>query len=115
MERLLETIQARKLDRLAAGYAVGAWLLVQAASIALPAFDAPGWLLKALILLSVLGFPLVITVGWMGAPHLATVSAGGPRRPLAQLAAIAVLATVLVLIAAEVVYRVARQDANTAA
>jgi TolB-like protein len=115
MERLLETIQARKLDRLAAGYAVGAWLLVQAASIALPAFDAPGWLLKALILLSVLGFPLVITVGWMGAPHLAGASAGGARRPLAQLAAVAVLATVLVLIGAEVVYRVVRQDANTAA
>ncbi len=41
IERLLETARERRLDRLAAAYAVAAWLLVQAASIALPAFDSP--------------------------------------------------------------------------
>ena len=70
MERLLEAIQVRKLDRLAAMYAVGAWLVVQAASIALPTFDTPGWILKALILFAILGFPLALVLGWMGARHL---------------------------------------------
>ena len=40
MERLLRLARQRKLDRVGAGYAVVAWLVVQGASIALPAFDA---------------------------------------------------------------------------
>ncbi|HEY1638454.1 MAG TPA: hypothetical protein VGF62_08020 [Rhizomicrobium sp.] len=110
VERLFQAIQARKLDRLAAAYAVGGWLLVQAASIALPAFDVPGWVLKALILFTLLGFPLTLTLGWMGARHLPGMPLATPRRPRAHLAAMALLGLVLVLATAEAVYRLSRQD-----
>jgi adenylate cyclase len=105
LDRLLQAIQLRKLDRLAAAYVVGAWLLVQAASIALPAFEAPSWVLKALILLAVLGFPAVMALGWMGARHLPGTALPHLRRRSAHLAALGVLGVVLVLAAGELVYR----------
>jgi TolB-like protein/Flp pilus assembly protein TadD len=65
IETLLGTARQRQLDRFAAAYAVGGWLLVQAASIALPAFDAPAWSLRWLIVVTIVGFPLVLIGGWM--------------------------------------------------
>lgn len=63
IEARLAWVRVRGLDRLAAAYAVGGWLLVQAASIALPAFDAPGWALRWLIVATVVGFPVALTAG----------------------------------------------------
>lgn len=65
VERWLEHIRARQLDRIAATYAVVGWLLVQAASIALPAFDAPPWSLRWLIVATIVGFPLALIAGWL--------------------------------------------------
>src|SRR6476646_1105122 len=65
MEQLLELARERKLDRVGATYAVVAWIVVQAASIALPAFSAPAWTLKWLIVAAMLGFPLVLMAAWM--------------------------------------------------
>jgi len=65
IENLLVTARERQLDRFAAAYAVGGWLLVQAASIALPAFDAPAWSLRWLIVATIVGFPLMLVSGWV--------------------------------------------------
>lgn len=65
MERLLELARERKLDRVGATYAVVAWILVQAASIALPAFAAPAWVLRWLIVAAMAGFPLVLAGAWV--------------------------------------------------
>ena len=74
MARILDVARERKLDRAAAAYAVAGWVAVQAASIALPAFDAPGWLLKWLIAVAVLGLPVVLAVAWVvGARAKATI------------------------------------------
>ncbi len=63
IEARLSWMRVRQLDRLAAAYAVGGWLIVQAASIALPAFDAPGWSLRWLIVATVVGFPVALIAG----------------------------------------------------
>jgi adenylate cyclase len=68
MQGLFEAALARKLDRVSAAYAVAGWLLVQGASIVLPAFDAPGWTLRAFIVAVVLGFPVALTVAWFAKP-----------------------------------------------
>ena len=65
MGRLLGELRARKLDRLAAAYAVAGWILVQGASILLPAFDAPVWVLRFFIVAVVLGFPVAMAAGWV--------------------------------------------------
>lgn len=57
-------LRQRKVFRVAAAYLVVAWVAVQAASIALPAFDAPDWVLRVVILVFALVFPLVLLLSW---------------------------------------------------
>lgn len=65
MDRLWEFIRQHKLYRLAVGYAMAAWLFAQAASIVLPAFDAPAWGIRLVIVLSILGLPTTLASGWL--------------------------------------------------
>jgi TolB-like protein len=41
-----------------------AWLLVQAASIFFPAFDAPPWVMKIFIIVIIFGFPVALIFSW---------------------------------------------------
>jgi hypothetical protein len=74
MRQLLEEIRAHKLDQIAAGYAVVAWILIQAASIALPAFNAAPWVMRFLIIASIVGFFLTVSGAWMLMPAQPTTS-----------------------------------------
>jgi adenylate cyclase len=60
----LAELKQRRVVRVAMVYLVVAWVGVQVASIALPAFDAPPWALRFLILLFSLGFPLALLLAW---------------------------------------------------
>jgi TolB-like protein len=73
MEQLLELARERKLDRVGAAYAVAAWILAQAASIALPAFEAPPAAMRWLIIALIAGFPVALAATWFAQPHSATV------------------------------------------
>ncbi|HXD83168.1 MAG TPA: hypothetical protein VN599_01940, partial [Rudaea sp.] len=55
----------RKVFKIGAAYLVAAWLLIQAASIGFPAFDAPPWVLRVFILIALLGFPLALVLAWV--------------------------------------------------
>ncbi len=68
LQKLIAEIRRRKIDRAATAYAVAAWVVVQAASIALPTFGAPDWVLKALIVAAILGFPLTLWISWHVTP-----------------------------------------------
>lgn len=57
-------LNQRKVFRVAALYLIVAWVAVQAASIALPAFDAPVWVLRVVILLFALGLPIALMLTW---------------------------------------------------
>src|SRR5258706_8350483 len=46
-------------------YLVGAWLLIQVASTVFPAFDVPGWALRALIIVLVIGFVPALVFAWV--------------------------------------------------
>ena len=41
-----------------------AWLLVEVASVVLPTFDAPDWVMKVVTFLVILGFPLALILAW---------------------------------------------------
>jgi TolB-like protein len=58
-------LRRRNVIRMAGLYLVGAWLLVQVAETVLPAFDIPGWVLRALILMLALGFLPALVVAWV--------------------------------------------------
>jgi tetratricopeptide (TPR) repeat protein len=57
-------LKRRNVYKVAVAYAVVAWLLVQAASIILPAFEAPGWTMKVLIAALAIGFPIAVVFAW---------------------------------------------------
>jgi serine/threonine-protein kinase len=57
-------LKRRNVYKVAITYAVVAWLLIQAASILLPTFDAPSWVMKAFVVLLALGFGLIVFISW---------------------------------------------------
>jgi TolB-like protein/Flp pilus assembly protein TadD len=62
---LLEELKRRKVFKVGGAYVVLAWLAVQVASIVLPTFEAPLWVLRVLILLLALGFPIAVVMAWL--------------------------------------------------
>ncbi|MDB6035885.1 MAG: hypothetical protein JWM16_6223 [Verrucomicrobiales bacterium] len=57
-------LKRRNVYKVAVAYAVVSWLLLQAASIFLPAFDAAPWVMKGLIIIIVLCFPVALVLSW---------------------------------------------------
>ncbi len=57
-------LKRRNVYKVAVAYAVVAWLLLQAASIFLPAFDAPPWVMKIFIIVIIFGFPVALIFSW---------------------------------------------------
>ena len=50
-------LKRRNVYKVAVAYAVVSWLLLQAASILFPTFEAPPWVMKVFVVIVVLGFP----------------------------------------------------------
>src|SRR6202030_1679558 len=57
-------LKRRNVYKVAVAYAVVAWLVMQAASIFLPAFNAPQWAMQIVILILVIGFPIALSFSW---------------------------------------------------
>src|SRR5438132_8841069 len=57
-------LKRRNVYKVAVAYAVAAWLLVQAASILFPTFEAPSWVMKGFVAVVVLGFPIALILAW---------------------------------------------------
>jgi TolB-like protein/lipoprotein NlpI len=64
MTSLWTELKRRNVPRVAAAYAVGAWLTVEVSSVVFPAFGAPDWTLRAVIVLALLGFPVALVLAW---------------------------------------------------
>src|SRR5438045_2182599 len=57
-------LKRRNVYNVAVAYAVVAWLLIQAASIFFPVFDAPPWVMKIVIIVIIFGFPVALIFSW---------------------------------------------------
>jgi TolB-like protein/Tfp pilus assembly protein PilF len=108
----LEELQRRHVVKVALAYGAVAWLVLQLAGLVLPAFGAPAWVFRILILLLVLLFPVALVLAWafeltpegVRRTEVARMEAGRTRTPprvgrtlnavitLALAAAVAVLA-----------------------
>jgi hypothetical protein len=58
-------LKRRKVYKVAVAYAFVSWLLIQAASIFLPTFDAPPCMMKAVVVFLALGFILSAILSWV--------------------------------------------------
>ena len=61
---LFTELKRRNVFRVAIAYAVVGWLLAQGASIFLPNFGAPAWVMPVFLGLVIAGFPIAIVLAW---------------------------------------------------
>ncbi len=64
LKHFFAELKRRNVYKVAVAYAVVAWLTIQAASIFLPAFNAPQWAMQIVILILVVGFPIALIFSW---------------------------------------------------
>jgi TolB-like protein len=60
----LSELKRRNVFRVGVAYVVFAWLIAQVAELALDSFDAPGWVIKTILLMLSLGLPAVLFFAW---------------------------------------------------
>jgi TolB-like protein/Flp pilus assembly protein TadD len=64
MNSFFRELKQRKLYRVALGYAVVAWLVIQISATVMPAYHAPEWILPIFITVIALGFPVALVLAW---------------------------------------------------
>jgi adenylate cyclase len=62
---LLSELKRRSVFRVAVGYLVGAWLLTEVAGVATESFDAPGWVMRIVIVFLLIAFVPAIVLAWL--------------------------------------------------
>ena len=57
-------LRRRNVFRVAIAYAITAWLIAQIAGLAADSFFAPDWVMKMIITVLMLGFPIAMVMAW---------------------------------------------------
>ena len=65
MPNLIDELKKRKVFNSGAIYLGTAYILLQAATILIPALKIPQWTISFLVVLAILGFPVVIIISWI--------------------------------------------------
>lgn len=65
MSKLIRELRRREVFRTAGLYVGVAWILIEASSIFLPAFNAPDWVMRALIIAAIAGLPIAVVLAWI--------------------------------------------------
>ncbi|MDX2413387.1 MAG: tetratricopeptide repeat protein [Woeseiaceae bacterium] len=65
MQGLIRELRRREVFRTVGLYVGICWIAIEAASIFLPAFGAPDWVMRALIIVALIGFPVAVVLSWI--------------------------------------------------
>src|SRR4029450_3419383 len=57
-------LKRRNVYKVAVAYAVVAWLLMQVASQIFPFFEIPNWVVRLVVLILLIGFPVALIIAW---------------------------------------------------
>jgi TolB-like protein/Tfp pilus assembly protein PilF len=105
LRTILNEVGRRRVARVAIIYAAIAFALLEATDIVIPALEWPEWIIRWVIALAVLGFPLVLILAWIydvtpeGVVRTAPLGAGegeeqaGRRAPRPMVSALLLLAS----------------------
>jgi len=110
----LTELKRRKVYRVAVAYAIVAWLLIQAASILFPTFEAPLWVMKVFVSAVILGFPVALILAWAfeltpeGIRRSEEISPREPETPKTGSRWTAIIVAAAVLAAALLAFQFAR-------
>ena len=64
MNRFIRELRRREVLRTAGLYVGVSWILIEVASVLLPTFDAPEWIMRAIVIVAVVGFPVMLVLAW---------------------------------------------------
>ncbi len=62
---LISELKRRNVYQVGVAYVLSSWIILQVASIILPAFEAPTQVMKTILILLLIGFPLVLAFSWI--------------------------------------------------
>ena len=65
MRKLILELRRREVFRTAGLYVGVCWIVIEVSSVLLPAFEAPEWIMRAIIILALIGFPITIVLAWI--------------------------------------------------
>jgi len=65
MHKLIKELRRREVFRTAGLYVGICWIVIEVSSVFLPAFEAPDWILRALIIAALVGFPITVVLAWV--------------------------------------------------
>jgi len=86
MSGFFEELKRRKVYRVAIAYAVGSWALAQGLAQVLPVFDISNSVIRVVIALLLIGFPVALVLAWVfdvtpqGIKATPTIAASGAHR-----------------------------------
>src|ERR1044072_9048360 len=63
-KKFFTELKRRKVYRVAVAYAVLAWLVIQVTTQTFPFLEIPNWVVKLVIVLLALGFPVALLLSW---------------------------------------------------
>src|SRR3989475_11077348 len=64
LENFFSELKRRNVYKVAVAYAIVAWLLVQVATQVFPFLEIPNWVVRLVIALVVIGFPIALVIAW---------------------------------------------------
>jgi serine/threonine-protein kinase len=84
----LTELKRRKVYRVAAGYAVVVFAVLEGADLVLPTLGAPDWIFQLLVIVTLVGFPVALILAWAfditpSGVQPDPAGAAAPRTPLA--------------------------------
>jgi len=60
-----DELRRRNVYKVAIAYVVGGWALSQGIAQVLPVFDVPNWIIRLLVVLIIIGFPVALIFAWV--------------------------------------------------
>ncbi len=63
-KKFFKELKRRNVYKVALTYGITAWLLAQVASLACSTFGAPDWVMKMILVLLIIGFPVALIFAW---------------------------------------------------
>src|SRR6266704_6623679 len=64
IDNFFAELKRRNVYKVAVAYAVVGWLLVQVATQVFPFLEIPNWVVRLVIVLVAIGFPIALTIAW---------------------------------------------------
>ena len=63
-KRLFVELKRRNVYKVAVAYGIVSWLLIQVATQVFPFFDIPNWVVRLVVVLFLMGFPIAVVLAW---------------------------------------------------